>query len=122
MFSWRKHFRKRERASDHPVAKPPRPARDRALEAAIAKGAIHLVYQPQIDPATGDILGAEALARWSGVASAEALFSRAAAAGLSERLSRHVQRRALQCAARWSGPPGALNLSINLLPQDVLRE
>lgn len=122
MFSWRKHFRRGQRASDHPVATPARPSRDRALEAAIAKGAIHLVFQPQIDPSTGDIVGAEALARWSGAPSAEALFARATAAGLSERLSRHVQHRALQCAARWSGPLAPLHLSINLLPQDLLRE
>src|SRR5437764_14158359 len=55
-------------------------------------------------------------------ASGEALFSRATAAGLDERLSRLVQRKALRCAAVWEGPLKDLKISINLLPQDLSRD
>jgi EAL domain-containing protein (putative c-di-GMP-specific phosphodiesterase class I) len=95
--------------------------RDRVLEGVIAHERIALLFQPQIDPATGDILGAEALARWDGAASPEKLFARAAAAGLAERLSRLVQRKALRLAATWEGPLKNLHLSINLLPEDLAR-
>jgi len=97
------------------------PRRDRTLEAVIAHQRIALLFQPQIDPASGDILGVEALARWDGAASAEELFARAARAGLSERLSRLVQRKALRLAATWEGALKPLHLSINLLPEDLAR-
>ena len=87
----------------------------------IAHEAIGVLFQPQIDPSTGAIVGAEALARWDGADSPQQLFERAAGAGLSERLSRLIQRKALRKAAAWEGPLKHLNLSINLLPQDLAR-
>lgn len=120
MFSW---FRviAGQRASDRPAAQVALPRRDPLLEAVIAHHRIALVFQPQIDPVTGTVAGAEALARWDAVGSADELFSRAAAAGLSERLSRLVQRKALRAAAAWEGPLRTLRVSINLLPQDLAR-
>ena len=109
------------RESDRGVPAPVAPKRDRALERAIRRGHIELRFQPQIEPATGRIAGVEALARWSEVECPEQLFARAAAVGLSERLSRFVQRKALQTFARWNGPLGELRLSINLLPRDLDR-
>jgi EAL domain-containing protein (putative c-di-GMP-specific phosphodiesterase class I) len=50
------------------------------------------------------------------------LLARAATAGLSERLSRLSQRKALRIAAAWEGPLKGLNLSINLLPEDLARD
>jgi EAL domain-containing protein (putative c-di-GMP-specific phosphodiesterase class I) len=49
------------------------------------------------------------------------MFARADAAGLSERLSRAIQRKALRAAANWRGPLSNLPLSINLLPRDLDR-
>jgi EAL domain-containing protein (putative c-di-GMP-specific phosphodiesterase class I) len=95
--------------------------RDRALEKAIRRDAIELRFQPQIAPATGQIVAVEALARWSEVNSPEELFARAEAAGLSERLSRTIQRKALHTFASWGAPLASLRLSINLLPQDLER-
>jgi EAL domain-containing protein (putative c-di-GMP-specific phosphodiesterase class I) len=92
------------------------------LEGAIAHEQIEVLFQPLIEPSTGRIVGAEALARSPVVTSAEALFARASAAGLDERLSRLVQRKALRCAAAWEGPLKDLKISINLLPQDLARE
>ena len=87
----------------------------------IAHERIGILFQPQIEPATGHIRGVEALARWDGAESAEKLFARAAAAGLSERLSRLMQRKALRAAAAWEGPLRRLGVSINVLPQDLAR-
>ncbi len=121
MFKWFSDLTRGQRASDRQGPAPAVPKRDRTLEAVIAHQRIALLFQPQIDPASGDIVGVEALARWDGAASAEALFARAAAAGLSERLSRLIQRKALRAAATWEGKLKPLHLSINLLPQDLAR-
>ena len=91
------------------------------LEAAIAHEQIDVLFQPMIDPGTGHILGAEALARSPVTAGAEQLFARAAAGGLAERLSRLVQRKALRLASVWEGPLKDLALSINVLPADISR-
>jgi EAL domain-containing protein (putative c-di-GMP-specific phosphodiesterase class I) len=121
MFKWLGGLSRGQRASDQKVPAPAVPKRDRTLEAVIAHQHITLLFQPQIDPVSGDIVGAEALARWDGAVSPEALFARAAAAGLSERLSRLIQRKALRTAAIWEGALKCLHLSINLLPQDLAR-
>ena len=110
------------RASDRATPTPALPFQDYLLESAIAHEQIEVLYQPLMDPRTGRIIGAEALARSPLVPSAEALFARARAAGLDERLSRLIQRKALRCAAVWEGPLKALRLSLNLLPQDISRE
>jgi len=119
--NWRQIFYRGQRASDHRGPAPVSQRRDPLLEAVIAKEQIGLLFQPQIEPATGHIAGAEALARWNGAASPEQLFARAAAAGLAERLSRLIQRKALRMAGAWEGPLKHLGVSINLLPQDVSR-
>ena len=110
-----------KRASDRSVAAPASPTRDRSLERAIRHDRIDLRFQPQIEPASGTILGVEALARWEEVECPEQLFARAEAVGLSERLSRYIQRKALRTYAGWRGPLGELRLSINLLPLDLDR-
>ena len=112
----------KERASERRTAGTPRRQRDDLLAAVIAHQQIQVVFQPQIDPATGEVEGAEALARWDRVAGAEQLFARAAAAGLSERLSRLVQHKALRAAAAWEGPLRRLRISINLLAEDIGEE
>ncbi len=110
-----------KRGSDR--LRTPAPAvRDQALEQALAEDLIHIAYQPQIDPCSGRVDGAEALARWSDATSPEQLFARAAAVGLTERLSRHVQRKALQAVGGWNGPLKHLRLSLNLVPEDLARE
>jgi EAL domain-containing protein (putative c-di-GMP-specific phosphodiesterase class I) len=94
---------------------------DWILESAIAHEQIEVQFQPQIEPRTGRVIGAEALARSSITGSADELFARASAAGLEERLSRLVQKKALHSAAVWEGPLRALKLSLNLLPQEISR-
>ena len=122
MFKWDSVFDWGRRASDKCGPIPATPARDQLLESLIAHEQIEVLYQPQIEPGTGRIVGAEALARSALTPSAEGLFKRAAAAGLDERLSRLIQRKALRCAAAWEGPLKNLKLSINLLPADLSRD
>ena len=109
------------RVSDRKISAPASPLHDHALEQAIRRDRIELRFQPQIEPASGRILGVEALARWSGAESPEELFARAEAAGLAERLSRAIQRKALRTAGAWTGLLAELRLSINLLPRDLDR-
>lgn len=110
-----------KRVSDRPGPVPASSRRDRALEAALAADEIEVRFQPQIEPVSGRIRGVEALARWQGATGPEALFARAEAAGLSERLSRTIQRKALQTVGKWTGALAKLDLSINLLPRDLER-
>lgn len=110
------------RASDGPLPAPAFRQPDAELERAITLGEPTLVYQPQIETRTGRLAGAEALVRWRGEPNAATLFERAARAGLGERLSRAVQKRAITAAAAWSGPLDGLKLSINLIPEDLARD
>ena len=121
MRGWRRKWIGGERASDRKVPAPVLRTRDRALEEAIRRDRIELRFQPQIEPGSGHVMGVEALARWSGASSPEEMFARAHAAGLSERLSRAIQRKALRTAAKWRGPLSRLRLSVNLLPRDLER-
>jgi EAL domain-containing protein (putative c-di-GMP-specific phosphodiesterase class I) len=121
MFKWDSVFEWGRRASDRPAPAPAAPVRDFLLESVIAHEQIGVQYQPQIEPGTGRVAGAEALARTPVAPSAGALFSRAAAANLDERLSRLVQRKALRSAAVWEGPLKGLPLSVNLLPSELSR-
>jgi EAL domain-containing protein (putative c-di-GMP-specific phosphodiesterase class I) len=75
-----------------------------------------------IEPGTGRVVGAEALARSAIAADPQILFARALAGGLDERLSRLVQRKALRTAAAWEGSLKGLALSINILPADISRD
>ena len=112
----------RTAASDQRLSERRRPLvirrRDHALEDAIAGDRIAIRFQPLIDAGTGQVVSVEALARWD-AGSAEQLFERAARAGLTERLSRFVQRKALRMAGAWQGPNSGLRLSVNLVAQDL---
>ncbi|RST31220.1 EAL domain-containing protein [Sphingomonas ginkgonis] len=120
MFAWKRQWRK-DRESDRTVTTVEVRGPDAALARAIAADEITILFQPQIVPATGRIVAVEALARWAGEPRPEQLFARAERAGLAERLSRHIQRKAIQTVAGWAGPMAELRLSLNLLPQDVAR-
>jgi EAL domain-containing protein (putative c-di-GMP-specific phosphodiesterase class I) len=122
MFTWDSVFEWGRRASDKPAPAPAMLSLDPLLESVIVHEQIEVQYQPIIEPATGRVVGAEALARAAIARSAESLFERAATANLDERLSRLVQRKALRSAAVWEGPLKDLSLSINILPAEIARE
>lgn len=87
---------------------------DAPLKQAIEDDAIAILFQPQIEPASGRVVAVEALARWEG--GAGPLFDRARRAGLEKCVSRCVQDKAMRRAARWTGGLADVGLSINLLP------
>jgi EAL domain-containing protein (putative c-di-GMP-specific phosphodiesterase class I) len=109
------------RASDVGARPPVVPIRDLMLEGIIAHEQVDLVYQPIVYASTGEMAGAEVLARSAAAADAETLFARANSAALGERLSRLIQRKALRSAASWDEQLKALGISINLLPADLSR-
>jgi len=120
MLRLRERFSAKKRGSDH-LVRAVTPTRDRRLEAAIADDQIDIHFQPQIDPLNKRVVGVEALARWPDVPNPQALFARALKAGLAERLSRMIQRKALRTVGQWGGVLGDLRLSLNVLPQDLDR-
>src|SRR5688572_19334629 len=76
-----------------------------ALVAALERGEIEILFQPQFAAADSALIGAEALARWQHpermlIGGAE-LFEAAERARLVGRLSRHVAGVALAAAAQW---------------------
>lgn len=121
MLTWDNIGKWGRRASDTGATLPAAPRRDPVLEATISHEQVDVLFQPLIEPATGRVVGAEALARSTIAADAQLLFARASAGGLDERLSRLIQRKALRCAAAWEGPLKGLGLSVNILPADISR-
>lgn len=97
----------------------------REVTGAIDGDQIDILFQPQVSVSGGEIVGAEALARWRhpvlGELGAETLFAAAERAGLTTPLSEHVQRRALALAARWPGALSRLRLAVNITAEDVAR-
>jgi EAL domain-containing protein (putative c-di-GMP-specific phosphodiesterase class I) len=91
-----------------------------ALLAALDRGEIEILFQPQFAAVDGALSGAEALARWHHpehvLIGGAALFEAAEQAGLVGRLSRHVAEAALAAAARWDGD---LRLSLNVTASDL---
>ena len=82
MFTWDSVFEWGRRASDKPAPAPAMLSLDPLLESVIVHEQIEVQYQPIIEPATGRVVGAEALARAAIARSAESLFERAATANL----------------------------------------
>ena len=107
---------------DGDISLPGRPAQqlEADLIAALDKGEIEVLYQPQFACDNGRIVGAEALARWQhpelGRIGAAALFAIAERTDHIGQLSRQIARQALQEAARW---PHHLRLSLNVTPTDL---
>lgn len=95
------------------------------LHHAIDRGEIDVLFQPQVEIASGCVTGVEALARWEhstlGPLGAEALFAAADRADLGVALSDHILALALARAAAWPDVLGELRLSVNVTAVDVAR-
>ncbi len=93
------------------------------LDQAVADGSLRPVFQPKYDLRTGDIVGFEALARWThpvhGVISPDIFIRAAEDSNRIEALTRHMLAETIECAARLRkfGMVHALavNLSSSLL-------
>lgn len=88
--------------------------------AAIDRGEIEIVFQPQYSMVEDRLVGAEALARWQhpqiGRLGANTLFTLAERTDHVAQLSRHIAERALALATDW---PETLTLSLNVTPADL---
>ena len=90
------------------------------LLAAIDRNEIEILFQPQFAAANGQLVGAEALARWDhpelGRIGAVTLFTIAERADHVAPLSNHIGRKALAEAADWRTD---LRLSLNITAADL---
>lgn len=93
------------------------------LAGAMGRGEIVIAFQPQIKVDTGQLAGAEALARWEhpeyGLLGASTLFAVAERAGVMESLSTQIHKQALTLAAGWPASLAFLRLSINVTAGDL---
>jgi diguanylate cyclase (GGDEF)-like protein/PAS domain S-box-containing protein len=87
-----------------------------SLTRAIKTDALDLHFQPQVDLATGEIIGAEALVRWNdpknGPQPPSEFIAIAEQSGLIIELGAWVMRRACQTAASW--PDKSFMVSVNV--------
>ena len=95
------------------------------LRSALARGALTLVYQPQVN-SKGVIFGVEALARWHspgrGDISPAVFIPLAETCGLSDAIGLFVLRQAFIDARRWPHLKVAVNLSISQIRNGNLLE
>jgi diguanylate cyclase (GGDEF)-like protein len=95
------------------------------LHRALANGQLHVWYQPQIDLATGGIVGVEALVRWHhpelGVLAPDEFVSLGEETGLIVEIDTWVLRQACRQARGWreNGLP-ELRIAVNLSTLDLL--
>jgi diguanylate cyclase (GGDEF)-like protein len=96
------------------------------LRSAITDEQLEVHYQPQIDLATGRVLGAEALVRWThptrGFVPPDEFVPVAEQAGLIGSLTRFVLGRALVACKEWRRTAPDLRMSVNLSPRSLLHE
>lgn len=94
------------------------------LEAAIAHEEFYLVYQPQLDFATGQLVGVEALIRWQhprhGVVSPAKFIGVAELTGLIVPMGAWVLKAACQQVAAWHrGDLSRAKVSVNVSPMQL---
>lgn len=96
------------------------------LRSAVEKGAFKLFYQPQVETATGRIIGAEALLRWDdpelGPVSPGRFIPVAEASGQILPLGEWVLETACRQIAQWHAMGMDLQVSINLSPYQFRQE
>jgi diguanylate cyclase (GGDEF)-like protein len=107
---------------------------ENALRSAIAEGRIDVAYQPLMDPSGSQVLGVEALARWTdpelGAVSPEIFIPLAEETGLIQDIGGLVLRRAVEDGKSWPGVNVAINVSASQIHhsnivevvRDVLQE
>jgi len=108
------------RAEDSPLRKP--------LDGAWRRGEMRLLYQPQVELATGRIVGVEAVARWNhpmkGSIPPTVFIPIAEASGVIVPLGEWILVAACREAARWSGNPvlAEAKISVNVSPIQLKQE
>jgi len=94
------------------------------LNQAITHRDLQVVFQPKVDPASGLVTGAEALARWQhpeqGFIPPDQFIPLAEHSGLIRPLTMHVLDVALQRCASWRRAGHDLDVAVNLSPNSLL--
>jgi diguanylate cyclase (GGDEF)-like protein len=94
------------------------------LRDAIERQEIVVVFQPKVDPATGVVVGAEALSRWfhaeHGFLAPDLFVPLAEHSGLVRPLTLHVLDVALRNCAAWHRAGHRLHVAVNLSPNTLL--
>ena len=95
------------------------------LDQAIDRGEIWVAYQPQVDLASGEIRGAEALARWThpekGPISPHEFISAAEQHGRIDRLTLFMLDQAIGAAARLNRDGRQFQMSVNMSARTLAR-
>jgi len=96
-----------------------KPALDEGLSRALAQNEFVLHYEPQIDVASGRVVGAEALIRWQhpehGLLSPRAFMPMAEQTGQVVEIGAWVLEQACREAQSWADDPaGPLNVGVNI--------
>jgi diguanylate cyclase (GGDEF)-like protein len=100
---------------------------ENSLHEAIERSQFVLQYQPQIDIATGTLLGAEALLRWDrpgyGLLPPEAFLRVAEEAGLVNSIGEWMLRTACEDAARWNrSRDEKIRIAVNVSSLELARK
>lgn len=94
------------------------------LVAALDADQVVVHYQPQVELATGRVVGVEALVRWEhpvhGMLGPLAFVPAAERTGLIRQLTLHVLDRSLAQAARWRAAGRTIPVSVNLSVRNLL--
>lgn len=92
-----------------------------SLRVVLERQELHLVYQPQVEAATGRIRSVEALLRWHhptrGLVPPTEFIPLAEESGLINGIGHWVLRTACQQAALWNRDGSALRIAVNLSPR-----
>lgn len=95
------------------------------LRRALDREEIALVFQPQVDSDTGEMVGVEALARWDhaqlGRVTTERLFGAATGTEFSAPLTDHIVDRTLAACAAWPDALSAVPVGVNVSARDLAR-
>lgn len=90
---------------------------DQKLLTALNDNDLQVVYQPQVDIATGKVILYEALVRWNddelGSITPDELIPIAEENGLIHKIGAFVLSEAAQLAAKWNAQGKAINISVN---------
>ena len=94
------------------------------LRRALERGELHVLYQPQVELATGQIVGAEALLRWEhperGLVVPPVFIPIAEQTGLIVPIGAWVLEQACKQAARWADHSGRrLSMAVNVSPRQL---
>jgi diguanylate cyclase (GGDEF)-like protein len=94
------------------------------LRAAVENRDLMVVFQPKVEPRTGRVAGAEALARWRhpdrGPIPPDVFIPLAEHSGLILPLTLHVLEVALRRRAAWAARGHDLDVAVNLSPNSLL--